>query len=116
MVSYSSIEAEYRVVANGVAETYWLYQLLMKLHSPLSCSTLIYWDNVSVVYLVSSPVQHQRMKHVKIDLHFIRDKVAIGEVHVMHVPITSQFIDIFTKGLSSPFFSEFHSSFNICRG
>jgi hypothetical protein len=55
-VSRSNVEVEYRVVANGVAETCWLCQLLMELQSPLSRITLVYWDNVSVVYLSSDPV------------------------------------------------------------
>jgi hypothetical protein len=53
-VSPSSAEAEYQVVANGVVETCWLCQLLMELHSPLTHSTLVYCDNVCVVYLVSN--------------------------------------------------------------
>jgi hypothetical protein len=68
------------------------------------------------VYLSTSPVQHQRTKHVDIDLHFVRDRVAIGEVRVLHVPTTSQFADIFTKGLPSSTFTEFRSSFNITGG
>jgi hypothetical protein len=56
------------------------------------------------------------MKHVEIDLDSIHDKVIIGEVHVLHVPTTSQFANMFTKGLPSPLFSEFHSSLNIYRG
>jgi hypothetical protein len=34
VVSRSSAEAEYRAVANGVVEAYWLRQLLHELHSP----------------------------------------------------------------------------------
>nr|CAB3451012.1 unnamed protein product [Digitaria exilis] len=107
VVSRSSAEAEYRAVANGVAEASWLRQLLAELHSPLTKSTLVYCDNVSAVYLCTNPVQHQRTKHVEIDLHFVRDRVAIGQVWVLHVPTTSQFADIFTKGLPSSTFSEF---------
>jgi hypothetical protein len=107
VVSRSSVEAEYRAVANGVAEASWLRQLLAELHSPLAKSTLVYCDNVSAVYLSTNPVQHQRTKHVEIDLHFVRDRVAIGDVRVLHVPTTSQFADIFTKGLPSSTFSEF---------
>jgi hypothetical protein len=59
---------------------------------------LVYYDNVSAVYLSTNPVQHQRVKHMEIDLHFVRDRVAIGEVRVIHIPTTSQFADIFTKG------------------
>jgi hypothetical protein len=96
-----------------VAEASWLRQLLAELHSPLAKSTLVYCDNVSVVYLSTNPVQHQRTKHVEIDLRFVRDGVAIGDVRVLHVPTTSQFADIFTKGLPSSTFSEFRSSLNV---
>ena len=116
VVSRSSDEAEYRAVANGVAEASWLRQLLAELHSPLAKSTLVYCDNVSVVYLSTNPVQHQRMKHVEIDLHFVRDRVAVSDVRVLHVPTTSQFADIFTKGLPSSTFLEFRSSLNVAGG
>jgi hypothetical protein len=99
-----------------VAEASWLRQLLAELHTPLSQSTLVYCDNVSMVYLSTNPVQHQRTKHVEIDLHFVRDRVAIGEVRVLHVLTTSQFADIFTKGLPSSTFIEFRSSLNITSG
>jgi len=107
---------EYRAVANGMAEASWLRQLLAELHSPLAKSTLVYCDNVSAVYLFTNPVQHQRTKHVEIDLNFVRDFVAIGAIWVLHVPTTSQFADIFTKGLPSSTFAEFRSSLNICCG
>ncbi|GJQ88865.1 ribonuclease H-like domain-containing protein [Tanacetum coccineum] len=64
MLSCSSAKAEYRGVANVVAETFWLRNLLRELHTPLSFATLVYCDNVSAVYLSSNPVQHQRMKHI----------------------------------------------------
>lgn len=57
-----------------------------------------------------------RTKHVEIDLHFVRERVAIGDVRVLHVPTTSQLPDIFTKGLPSSVFLEFKSSLKICRG
>ncbi|GJW10190.1 ribonuclease H-like domain-containing protein [Tanacetum coccineum] len=85
-ISRSSAEAEYRDVANVIAETVWLRNLLLELHSPLHSTTLIYCDNVSAVYLSSNPVQHQRTKHIEIDIHFVRDKVATGHVRVLHVP------------------------------
>jgi hypothetical protein len=116
VVSRSSAEAEYHAVTNGVAEATLLHQHLHELQAPPSRCTLVYCDNISVVYLSSNPIRHQRTKHVEIDLHFIREKVAIGQVHVLHVPTTSQFIDIFTNGLLSSMFNEFWSSLNICSG
>jgi hypothetical protein len=93
-----------------MAEASWLRQLLAELHTPPSRSTLIYCDNVSAVYLSTNPIQHQRTKH------FVRDCVAMGEVRVLHVPTTSQFADIFIKGLPSSTFTEFRSSLNITSG
>ena len=112
-VSRSSAEAEYRAVANGVAEVVWLQQLLQELHHQLKTASLVYCDNVSAVYLSSNPVQHQRTKHVEIDLHFVRERVAIGAVRVLHVPTTSQFADVFTKGLPSSVFTDFRSNLNV---
>jgi hypothetical protein len=116
VVSRSSTEVEYRVVANGVAEASWLRQLLHELHSPLQRVILVYCDNVSAVYLSTNPVQHQRTKHVEIDLHFIRELVAAGDVWVLSVPITLQFADIFIKRLSLSVFADFRFSLNICTG
>jgi hypothetical protein len=76
-------------VANGVAEAYWLRQLLVELHSPLSWATLVYCDNLSAVYLSTNPIQHQHTKHVEIDFHFVREHIAVEDVRVLHVPMTS---------------------------
>jgi hypothetical protein len=45
------------------------------------------------------------MKHVEIDLHFMWERMAIGDVRVLHVPTTSQFADIFMKSLPTSLFS-----------
>ncbi|GKE16496.1 ribonuclease H-like domain-containing protein, partial [Tanacetum coccineum] len=106
-------EAEYRDVANTVAETCWLRNLLRELHTPLSSATLVYCDNVSAVYLSCNPVQHQRTNHIEIDIHFVRDLVAAGQVRVLHVPSRYLFADIFTKGSPSALFEEFRSSLSV---
>ncbi|GJU76430.1 ribonuclease H-like domain-containing protein [Tanacetum coccineum] len=111
--SHSSVEAEYWGVANVVTETAWLRNLLRELHSPLSTATLVYCDNVVAVYMSVNPVQHQRTKHIKIDIHFVRDMVTASQVRVLHVPSRYQYADIFTKGLPSALFEEFRSSLSV---
>lgn len=114
-VSRSSAEAEYRAVANAVAETSWLRNLLLELHLPIKQATLVYCDNVSAVYLSTNPVQHQRTKHVELDIHFVREKVQVGTVRVLHVPSEFQYADIFTKGLPRHLFTRFRSSLSVRR-
>lgn len=58
-------------------------------------------------------MKHQRTKHVELDIHFVREKVALGQVRVLHVPSSMQYADIFTKGLPSPLFLEFKSSLSV---
>ncbi|GKE51452.1 ribonuclease H-like domain-containing protein [Tanacetum coccineum] len=77
-LSRSSAEAKYRGVANVVARTTWLHNLLYELHSPLSTAALVFCDNVSAIYMSANPVQHQRMKHIEIDIHFVCDMVTAG--------------------------------------
>nr|GEZ89605.1 ribonuclease H-like domain-containing protein [Tanacetum cinerariifolium] len=62
----TSAEAEYCGVANAVAETCWL-----------------------------------------------RNLIPAGQVPVLHVPSCYQFVDIFTKGLPTALFEEFHTSLSI---
>ncbi|GJW17755.1 ribonuclease H-like domain-containing protein [Tanacetum coccineum] len=112
-LSCSSSEAEYLEVVNDVADTSWICNLLRKLHTSFFTSTLVYCDNVSAVYMSANPVQHQRTKHIEIDIHFVRDKVAAGHVQVLHVPSRFQDADIFIKGLTYPLFTDFKSSLSV---
>jgi hypothetical protein len=69
-----------------MAEACWLRQLLGELQRPLTRTTLVYGNNISVVYLSTNPIHHRRTKHVEIDLHFVREHVALGAIRVLHVP------------------------------
>ncbi|XP_019087632.1 PREDICTED: uncharacterized protein LOC109127424 [Camelina sativa] len=112
-MSHSSSEAEYRGVANVVAEATWIHNIFLELRCPLSKASLVFYDNVSAVYISSNPVQHQRTKHIEIDIHFVWENVAHGQVKVFHVLSSLQYADIFTKGLPTTIFCDFRSSLNI---
>ncbi|KAJ9536396.1 hypothetical protein OSB04_un000431 [Centaurea solstitialis] len=112
-LSCSSAEAEYRGVANVVSESCWLRNLLLELHCPIRKATVVYCDNVSAIYLSGNPVQHQRTKHIEMDIHFVREKVTRGQVRVLHMPSRHQIADIFTKGLPLVLFEDFRDSLNI---
>lgn len=83
---------------------------------PIKCfqadngTEFVNYDNVSAVYMTADPVHHYRTKHIGIDIHFVRKKVALGQVRVLHVPSSHQFTDIMTRGLHVQLFTEFRSS------
>ncbi|GJS23371.1 ribonuclease H-like domain-containing protein [Tanacetum coccineum] len=52
-LSRSSAEVEYRGVANAIAKTCWIQNLLHELHTPLSSATIVYCDNVRVLHVPS---------------------------------------------------------------
>ncbi|XP_066373439.1 uncharacterized mitochondrial protein AtMg00810-like [Miscanthus floridulus] len=85
-VSRSSVEAEYRVVANVAVECIWLQQLLGELHCGINKAMVVFCDNVSAAYMSSNPVHHKRTKHIELDIHFVRERVQLGELRVLHVP------------------------------
>ncbi|GKE60250.1 copia protein [Tanacetum coccineum] len=106
-LSCSSSEAEYHGVAHVVSESCWLRTLLLELHCPIPKATLMFFDNVSAIFLLGNLVQHRCTKHIEMDIHFVCEKVARGQVRVLHVPIRFQIADIFTKGLPHVLFGEF---------
>jgi hypothetical protein len=56
IISRFSTKVEYRAITNGVAEAIWLRQLLHELQAPTSHCTLVYCDNINVMYLSTNPV------------------------------------------------------------
>lgn len=105
VVAKSSTEAEYRALAMVTAELYWLRMLLQHLHICISTVPTIWCDNNGAIALASNPIFHARTKHIEVDFHFIREKVANRDVSLRFLPSLDQPADVFTKGLSSARFA-----------
>lgn len=104
VVSRSSTEAEYRSVADAITEVMWLMALLHELHVPVTGVPSIWCDNTCAVSLAANPVLYVKTKHVELDIHFIREKVEAGLVHVNYVPAVEQVADALTKPLPNALF------------
>ncbi|PHT85739.1 hypothetical protein T459_07845 [Capsicum annuum] len=67
---------------------------------PLSVALTVLCDNLGVTYIAENPVHHTKMKHLEVDLHFVRNQVRNGLVRVSHIHSTDQVVDPLTKPLS----------------
>jgi hypothetical protein len=76
-VSRSSTEAEYKAIADATVEIMWIQSVLCELQVLGPRCARLWCDNLGAKYLASNPIFHGRMKHVKINYHFVRD-------HVLH--------------------------------
>ena len=113
MVSKSSTEAEYHVVAYTVVKTIWIRKQLADIRIVLSTPTRVMCDSISATFLTANPCHHDRSKHIAVDYHFVRERVADGDFVVRYVPTQFQLVDIFTKGLSSKLFDFFRDNLSV---
>ncbi|KAD7117271.1 hypothetical protein E3N88_04539 [Mikania micrantha] len=112
-VSRSSIESEYKALADTVSELTWLQTLLQELRVPMSSIPTFWCDNLGATYLSANPVFHARTKHVEVDFHFVREKVAQGKLSVQFISTNDQIADVFTKPLSSQRFLSMRSKLQV---
>lgn len=99
VVSRSSTEAEYRAIAQGICELIWLDRLLIELKIDVNGQLHLYSDSQPAIANVHNPIQHHRMKHVRIDRNFIKSEIESGKIKLSYVPSTDQEVDILTKPL-----------------
>ncbi|RVX21542.1 Anaphase-promoting complex subunit 8 [Vitis vinifera] len=116
VVARSSAEAEYRAMALATCELIWLRHLLQELRFGKDEQMKLICDNQAALHIASNPVFHERTKHIEVDCHFIREKIASGCVATSFVNSNDQLADIFTKSLRgfSPFSLSLNSLDAIC--
>jgi hypothetical protein len=112
-VSRSSTESEYKALANASAELLWVEYLLHDLGVFLPSAPTLYCDNIGATYLSSNPVYHARTKHIEIDYHFVRDRVAKKTLQVRFLSSKDQIADILTKPLPTVRFCLLRNNLNV---
>ena len=112
-VSRSSTEAEYRSLANVVAEVTWLQSLLGEIKIGMTRAPEVWCDNLSTVQMAANPILHARTKHIELDLYFVRDKVVRRQIQVKHIPANEQVADVLTKAVSSSLFPTWRTKLTV---
>ncbi|KAE8703917.1 hypothetical protein F3Y22_tig00110462pilonHSYRG00339 [Hibiscus syriacus] len=94
IISRSTMEAEYRIIADAAVEVMWMSSLLCELGVKHRNMPVEWCDNTSTVALSTNPVYHSRSKLVDMDVHFVREKVAANQLQVNYVHASHQVADV----------------------
>jgi hypothetical protein len=62
---------------------------------------VLWCDNLGVAYLSANPMFHMRIKHIEVDYHFMRERVAKGLLDIQFISTSDQVADGFTKAMSA---------------
>jgi hypothetical protein len=114
-VSRSSTESEYKALANATAEIMWIQTLLAELKLAQPSATSLWCDNLGATYLSADPVFHVRTKHIEVDYHFVRERVARKQLNIRFISSKDQITDEFTKTLPLPKLKNFQYNLNLRR-
>ena len=83
-------------------ELIWLKHLLQELKFRKDEQMQLICDNQADLHISSNPIFHKRTKHIEVDCHFIREKIASGCMTTSFVNSNDQLADIFTKSFRDP--------------
>ena len=89
-------------MALATCKLIWLKYLLQVLRYGKDEQMKFICDNQVTLHISSNLVFHETTKHIKVDCHFIREKIASGCMTTSFVNSNDQLKDIFTKSLRSP--------------
>ena len=68
---------------------------------------------MGATYLSANPVFHGRTKHIEINFHFVRERVADKKLEIRFIPTGDQLADGFTKPLTEKRLDEFKYNLNL---
>ena len=88
-------------MAKRVCELLWLKRLVEEVMCSAQDTMDLFCDNKVAITIAHNPVQHDRTKHVKVDKHFIKEKLEEKIIQFPFVKLEDQLVDILTKTVSS---------------
>ncbi|KAE8665844.1 Retrovirus-related Pol polyprotein from transposon TNT 1-94 [Hibiscus syriacus] len=109
VVATSTTEAEYVAATQASKEAIWLKMLLEELgHNQEYVS--LFCDSQSALHLARNPAFHSRTKHIRVQYHFIREKVEEGTVDMQKIHTKDNIADFMTKTINADKFTWCRSS------
>lgn len=90
--------AEYQAMAHTAFLLVWLKTFLTE----LGCDVKLPMQRLQIqaaTHIATNSVFHERTKHIEVDCHFVREKVATKVISTPYVKSEDQLADMFTKSL-----------------
>jgi hypothetical protein len=98
-VALSTTEAEYMALTRAAQQALWMYSFMSEVGLKLEFPAILHGDNAASIALTLNTKGHARAKHIDIRHHYIRERVAGGEVELVQIPSEENLADVFTKPL-----------------
>ena len=73
----------------------------------------LWCDNLGATYLSANPIFHAMTKHIEIDYHFVRERVADKLLNIIFIPTGDQVADRSTKPLTLRQLEAFRHNINL---
>lgn len=113
-VALSMAEAELMAASNATKEAIWLRTLLGDMGYEQITANTMYEDNNACILISRNPgVSRARTKHIDIRHHFIRERVAMGEIDIQFCSTKDMLADMLTKQLPREAFKQFRSAIRV---
>ncbi|MBW0535573.1 hypothetical protein O181_075288 [Austropuccinia psidii MF-1] len=115
-VSLSTAEAEYKSLCDLTAELLWLVQWCQESGiSTCEGPIPVHEDNQGCINTANgdSNVNGKRMKHVDIQLHFVKEAVKSGRIRLQYTPSKDMLADFLTKSVPKPVLTQALDSLGV---
>ena len=100
VVAISTTEAEYVIAIQASKEAIWLKMVLEELgHKQEKFS--LFCDSQSALHFARNPAFHSKIKHIRVQYHFVREKVEEGTVDMHKIHTKDNIADFMTKAVNA---------------
>jgi hypothetical protein len=105
MVLLSTCKAKYCALVNFLCKLLWLRQFCIEVNLSSSLSpTIVHEDNQGCIAVANfkANTNYKQMKHVKIQLHFIREVIKNSKIVLQYTATKDMLADFLTKSIPCP--------------